>query len=190
MATTDPGEGLAAREVRDGVEVLRVAAWPSGRDWYLAPGLIPIIGRRRWDVVHLQGVHTLVPPVAALAAILAGRRFVLTFHSGGHSSRVRTAARGLQWRLIAPFLRRAAVLVGVSRFEVDRFSAALGVPSDPIRLIRNGSEPSAAPVVTDDAASPRGPMKRHSGEEPRTEVATRRSSSRSGGWSGTRATTA
>lgn len=139
VATTDPTGALPTSEMRDGVEILRVDAHPHGRDWHLAPGLIPIIGQRRWDIVHLQGVHTLVPPLGALAAILAGRRFVLTFHSGGHSSRARTAARPLQWRLIAPLLRRADALVAVSRFEAERFSAALGVPRDRIEVIRNGS---------------------------------------------------
>lgn len=143
VATTDPAGALLAAETRDGVEIVRVAAYPRGRDWHLAPGLIPFIGQRRWDVVHLQGVHTLVPPLGALAAILAGRRFVLTFHSGGHSSRTRTAARPLQWRLIAPLLRRADALVAVSRFEAERFSAALGVARERIEVIPNGSDASA-----------------------------------------------
>jgi glycogen synthase len=140
VATTDPTGALPAHEVVDGVEIARVRAWPGDRDWYLAPGLFHLIGSRRWDVVHLQGVHTLVPPLGALAAILGGRRFVLTFHSGGHASVVRTRARGLQWRLLAPLLRRASALVAVSRFEAERFSAALGVPRDEVEVIRNGAE--------------------------------------------------
>lgn len=150
VATTDPEGHLPAHEVRDGVEIVRVAAYPRGRDWHLAPGLLPVIGQRRWDVVHLQGVHTLVPPLGALASILAGRRFVLTFHSGGHSSRVRTAARGLQWRLIGPLLRRADVLVGVSKYEIGRFADALGVDEGRFELIRNGSE--AVPVAPAEVA--------------------------------------
>jgi glycosyltransferase involved in cell wall biosynthesis len=108
-------------------------------------------------------VHTLVPPMGALAAVLRGRRFVLTFHSGGHASAVRTRARGLQWRLLAPLLRRASALVGVSRFEAERFAAALRVPPERIEVIRNGAElrgverPAAlAPVPARDERS--GPL--------------------------------
>ncbi len=154
VATTDPSGQLPAREVVDGVEVVRVGAWPADRDWYLAPGLLRQVGARRWDVVHLQGVHTLVPPMGALAAILGRRRFVLTFHSGGHPSALRNRARGLQWRLLAPLLRRASALVAVSRFEADRFSAALGVPRDDIEVIRNGAE---LPGLDRLAALPRVP---------------------------------
>jgi glycosyltransferase involved in cell wall biosynthesis len=138
----------------DGVEVLRVRAWPADRDWYAAPGLLHVVGARRWDVVHLQGVHTLVPPVAALAAILGGRRFVLTFHSGGHASALRTRLRGVQWRLLAPLLRRASALVAVSRFEAERFATVLGLPPERIEVIRNGAE---VPGMDRLAALPRVP---------------------------------
>jgi len=154
VLTTDPVGDLPGREMDETVEVLRVPAWPPGRDWNLAPGLLGIVGRRRWDVVHVQGVHTLVPPLAALAATLGGRRFLLTFHSGGHSSGVRTRLRGVQWRLIAPLLRRADALVAVSRFEAERFSRALGVPGSRIELVPNGADlPAVAAPGSDDGQS-------------------------------------
>jgi GT2 family glycosyltransferase len=68
VATTDAGGTLPRVERRDGVTIRRVAAWPPNRDWYLAPALLPLVARGRWDVVHIQGVHTLVPPIAGLAA--------------------------------------------------------------------------------------------------------------------------
>jgi len=169
VATTDPDRTLPDVEHRDGVEVRRVPAWPRGRDWYFAPGLLSLVGRRRWDVVHVQGVHTLVPPVAMLGAIVSRRRFVLTFHSGGHSSPVRTAARGLQWRLLGPLLRRATLLIGVSRFERDRFADALGLPRDRLALIPNGTEARVAgaaagsgdpaPDAAPDDAAPAAPSR-------------------------------
>ena len=149
VATTDATGELPRREWQAGVEIRRVRAWPRDRDWYFAPGLLRLIGAGRWDAVHLQGVHTLVPPMGALAAILGRRPFVLTFHSGGHSSRLRTSARGLQWRLLRPFLRPASALVGVSRFEVERFARELAVPAERIQLIRNGAE---APPGEDSGA--------------------------------------
>jgi glycosyltransferase involved in cell wall biosynthesis len=140
VATTDPDGALPRLEREGGFEVRRVRAWPRGRDWYFAPGLLPIVARGRWDIVHLQGVHTLVPPVGALAGLLGRRQMVLTFHSGGHSSAVRNAMRPIQWALTAPLLRRVNALVGVSRFEADRFATTLRVSRSRFMVIPNGSD--------------------------------------------------
>jgi glycosyltransferase involved in cell wall biosynthesis len=75
---------------------------------------------------------------------------VLTFHSGGNSSRLRTAVRELQWQLQRPLLRRASALVAVCEYEVDQFARRLGVQPEVIRLIRNG----AGPLIVDEDAVP------------------------------------
>ena len=64
-----------------------------------------------------------------------------TFHTGGHSSRVRTMVRGAQWQALRPLLRRAKGLVAVCHFEVEVFARRLGLEPERIRLIRNGAEP-------------------------------------------------
>jgi hypothetical protein len=33
--------------------------------------------------------------------------YLVTFHAGGHSSRVRNSVRGLQWRVLRPLIRQA-----------------------------------------------------------------------------------
>ena len=48
--------------------------------------------------------------------------YVVTFHTGGNSSKLRHAARDTQWRTMTPLLRRATGLLPVSRFERARFS--------------------------------------------------------------------
>lgn len=133
-----------------GYVVRRYRAFPRTRDWYVSPGLGLALLRRRYDLVHVQGVHTLVPPVALLAALVRRRPAVLTFHTGGSSSAFRERSRGLQWRLLAPLLRRVKVLVGVSRFEADRFDDVLGEPGR-VRLVRNGGSLPAPrdPVAVD-----------------------------------------
>jgi glycosyltransferase involved in cell wall biosynthesis len=93
-----------------------------------------------YDVVHVQGVHTLVAPTGLAAARRAGIPSVLTFHTGGHSSSVRGSLRPLQWRLLTPLLRSAAALVAVSEHERATFAEVLGDSEGTIRLVRNGSE--------------------------------------------------
>lgn len=153
VLATDRSGRLPRREEVDGYVVRRFRAFPRSRDWYLSPGLLLALLRGRHELVHVQGVHTLVPPVAMLAAALRRTPFVLTFHTGGSSSRLRSSARPTQWRLLAPLLRRARVLVGVSVHEADQFDAVLGSsdPADRVRVVRNGGAlpAPATPVAVD-----------------------------------------
>lgn len=127
------------REERDGdVEVRRVAAWPPRRDYFLSPGLPAAIRAARPDLLHIQGYHTFVAPVAMLAALRASIPFVLTFHSGGHSSRVRVWARPLQGQVLRPLLVRARALVSVSQFEADLFATRLRIPLGRFAVIPSG----------------------------------------------------
>ena len=75
----------------------------------------------------------------------AGRPSVVTFHTGGHSSRLRTLARGTQWRALGPSLRHASALVAVSTYEAELFARILKIGPGRIRVIRNGAE--AMPVA-------------------------------------------
>jgi glycosyltransferase involved in cell wall biosynthesis len=145
VLTTDPSRTMAANEERDGVRIHRVPAWPRGGDLYWAPGIRGFVRRGAWDVVHCQGIHSFVAPLAMLAA---GRRipFVVTFHTGGHSSTVRHRLRPLQWLVLVPLLRRAARLVAVSRFEADLFARLPGLGPDAIEVIPNGADPLPMPV--------------------------------------------
>jgi len=116
VLTTDRSRQLAREEVVEGISVLRVPAWPRRRDYYLAPGIAAVIRQRRWDLVHCQGIHNLVPLIAMISARRAGIPYLVTFHTGGHSSRLRNAMRTTQWRLAGPLLRNAVSLIAVSRF--------------------------------------------------------------------------
>lgn len=145
VLTTDVGNKLPPEEVIDGVRVIRVPAGPPRLDLYVAPKLGRVIEREpwevereRWDVVHVQGYHTAVAPMALRSAHRAGIPTALTFHSGGHSSRTRNLIRPIHARLLAPGLRRCDLLIGVSQFEVDLFARRLGLAPDQIRLIPNG----------------------------------------------------
>lgn len=138
VLTTDRSRALPTHEVVDGVRVRRYAAHPAGRDWYASPGLALGVLLGRWDLVHVQGIHTLMPPLAMFAAWLRRVPFVVTFHTGGSSSAWRTRARRWQFAALAPLLRRAADLVAVSEFEARRFEQVLGWEHGRIRVIRNG----------------------------------------------------
>ncbi|MEP6986479.1 MAG: glycosyltransferase family 4 protein [Chloroflexota bacterium] len=140
VLTTDPSKKLPTTEERDGLPVRRVAAYPADKDYYFAPGLYSIITQGHWDVVHLQGYHTLVAPLTMLAAIASKTPFVVSFHSGGHSSPVRTSARGFQRLLLRPLLNQAAKLICVSQFEADFFTENLGINRDRFVVIPNGSQ--------------------------------------------------
>ena len=149
ILTTDRSGDLPRVERSDeGYVIRRFRAYPARRDWYLSPGLFLAALRADYDLVHVQGVHTLVPPMAMLAALLRRRPYLLTFHTGGNSSSFRERARSTQWRILAPLLRRADRLIGVSVFEGHRFDEVLGWAPGTITVIRNGgSLPAVASPV-------------------------------------------
>lgn len=134
----DSPERATVEERRDGVTIRSLRSWPAKRDYHLAPGLWREMARERWDVVHVQSYHTLVPPLAMARALSLGIPFVLTFHSGGHSSRLRHRLRGTQRRLLRPLVARAARLVAVARFEIDLYARELRLPRERFALIPNG----------------------------------------------------
>jgi glycosyltransferase involved in cell wall biosynthesis len=149
VLATDRTRRLPRREVLEGVTVLRVPAWPRGRDYYFAPGIAAVVGQRdRWDLVHCQGIHTPVPFLAMLAARRVGIPYVVTFHTGGHSLRHRNAMRSTQWRLAGLLLRNAASLVGVSRFEAETMSEQARLEGKSVTVIRNGGTLPSAPAGT------------------------------------------
>lgn len=139
VLTVDPTGEMKPVEETEGVQVCRVRAWPTNRDYYFAPGIYSVIARGKWDIVHCQCYHTLVPPLAMLAAWRAGIPYVVSFHSGGHSSPRRNAIRKTQWALLRPLLARAQKLIAVSQFEARHFRQELGVPPEQVVVIPNGS---------------------------------------------------
>ncbi len=149
VLATDRTRSRPTSEVRGGVQVLRVPAWPAEKDYYLAPGVARVVAdRSRWDLVHCQGVHTPVPIVAMTAARRARLPYLMTFHTGGHSLAHRNAMRALQWRAIGPLLRRADALVGVSAFEAELLRREARLGDTAMTVIRNGgSLPPSTPGV-------------------------------------------
>jgi glycosyltransferase involved in cell wall biosynthesis len=134
-----------------GVRVRRVGAWPKNLDLYLAPAIHDEIRNGKWDLVHFQGYNTFVAPIGMIAAIRRDLPFVLTFHSGGHSSRLRNAVRRTQHALLRPLVARADRLIGVSEFEADFFSARMGFPRERFVVVPNGAAmPTASPGVEVD----------------------------------------
>jgi glycosyltransferase involved in cell wall biosynthesis len=164
----DPEVRGISTQVRDGVPIHAVRAWPAKRDYYFAPRLWLEIGRRRPDIVHVQSYHTLVAPLAMLRALVSGIPYVVTFHGGGHSSDLRNRARGLQLRLLRPLLSRAARLVAVARFEIDLYGRALGVPPERFVLIPNGTEidlPESASDGDSSTLATIGRLERYKGHD-------------------------
>lgn len=141
VLTLDPGGRLPPVECQHGVMVRRFPATPSSTDLSVSLALTAAATTGAYDLVHVQGVHTLLAPTALYAAQRAGIPTVVTFHTGGHSSRVRNALRGSQWRSLRPLLRRASRLIAVCKYEVSLFARLLGVDRGAIRLIRNGADP-------------------------------------------------
>jgi glycosyltransferase involved in cell wall biosynthesis len=151
VLTTNPTQRLAALEHREGIDILRVPTWPKSGDYYFAPGIADKIGSDPWDVVHVQGYHTLVAPLAMATAIRRKIPFVITFHSGGHSSRLRNLIRPIQHALLQPLVRRADQLVAVSNFEADFFCRRMRIARDRFAVIQNGSRlPAPGPHCSRD----------------------------------------
>ena len=139
VLTTDAIGDLEPEEVLSGIPIQRVPAYPRNRDLYLAPAIYRRIRHGDWDVVHVQGIHTFVPPLAMLAARRSDIPYVVTFHTGGHSSRLRSRLRRWQWTALRPPLRDAAQLIAVSHFERRLFQRDLGLSSSRFEVIPNGA---------------------------------------------------
>jgi glycosyltransferase involved in cell wall biosynthesis len=147
LLTTQPHVPCAGQpeyEVVEGMKIVRVPAWPPQQDYYIAPKMIEVIKQGAWDLIHCQGCHTVVPLLAMWAARTAGIPYIVTFHTGGHSSRIRHALRGMQWRFLRPFFAHAIRLIGVSQFEANYFRALLRLPAEQFSVVPNGA---TLPVV-------------------------------------------
>ena len=173
VLTTDRSGSLPKRELIDGYTVRRFRAYPARRDWYLSPGLFWAALRTKYDVVHVQGIHTLVPPLAMIAAFLRRTPFLLTFHTGGNSSAFREKARRTQFKILSPLLRRAHTLIGVSIYEARRFEEIVRLPEGAIKVIRNGgSLPPVREAVTPEPGlvTSVGRMERYKGHHKAIEA--------------------
>jgi glycosyltransferase involved in cell wall biosynthesis/GT2 family glycosyltransferase len=151
VLTTDLDGTLPALEHADGVQVIRVPAYPKDRDYFFAPKMFGIIANGNWDLVHCQGYHTLVAPLSMLAATWGRYPYVLSFHSGGHSSAARNAMRYLQSLMLRPLLARAKQLIGVSKAEVSLFQERLRLPEAHFMVIPNGAQLPTVPEQRIDA---------------------------------------
>jgi glycosyltransferase involved in cell wall biosynthesis len=140
VLSTDRSGTLPTHEQLHGVRVRRVRARPAKRDYYFARRIFHEIVRGDWDLIHVQSFHTFVAPVAMLAALRARLPYVVTFHAGGHSSRLRKVLRPLQLSLLRPLLARADRLIVLARFEIDHYSQGLRIPPERFALISNGSD--------------------------------------------------
>lgn len=138
VLTTDPTGKLPSSEFSDEMHIRRVPAYPARHDYYLAPGVYSEITHGIWGIVHIQGIHTLVAPLAMFAARRAHIPYVVTLHTGGHSSRLRHAMRSFQWRALKPLLAGAKRIIGVSQFEALLFQKQLGLDSERFVVIPNG----------------------------------------------------
>jgi glycosyltransferase involved in cell wall biosynthesis len=155
VAATSPTTPFA-REEQDGpVRVLNVRSWPANRDYYFAPRLARIIRTTDADIVHLQGYHTAVAPIVMLAALRARVPYVVTLHSGGHSSRLRRAIRPVQAWLLRPLLTHARRIIAVSPYEADLFARRLRLPPSAFTVIPSGVD---LPPVPPEPRAPGPPL--------------------------------
>jgi glycosyltransferase involved in cell wall biosynthesis len=146
VLTTDRSGSLPVREDLDGFDVLRCRSYPRHRDYYIAPRLYGLVRNGNYDLIHCQGIHTAVPIIAMIAAIRGRSPYVVTFHTGGHSSDLRRRIRNTQWQLLGPLLRHATVLIAVSRFEQQVFQRACKLEASRFRMVQNGGDLLAGAV--------------------------------------------
>jgi glycogen synthase len=139
VMTTDPTGILRPFENSHGMWIRRVRSYPINADYYFAPAMYRMIRQADWDVLHCQGCHTFVASISMAAAYRQGRPYVLTLHSGGHSSKLRTTLRPVQWAVLRPLMARAHRLICVSRFERLVFERRLRLAPEQFALIPNGT---------------------------------------------------
>jgi glycosyltransferase involved in cell wall biosynthesis len=145
VLTTDRSGTRSVREEIEGFTVLRCRSYPRRRDYYFAPSVYKRVLSGNYDLVHCQGIHTAVPVIAMMAARRKRIPYVVTFHTGGHSSDFRHRLRNAQWRALGPLLRGAVLVVAVSRFEHQMFQKLCGLHASRFRMVQNGGDlPSGA----------------------------------------------
>ncbi|MGE5223998.1 MAG: glycosyltransferase family 4 protein [Omnitrophica WOR_2 bacterium] len=155
VLSTDPGKRLPVQEDHEGVTIRRVPAWPEKADYYYAPGIWDVVRNGPWDILHLQSYHTLVAPAAMSAAWRAKIPYVVTFHGGGHSSRLRNVMRSAQMRMMRPLFAHASRLVATAKFEVSLYCRQLHLPQEKFVYIPNGADiGSPAPKRAGGPAEP------------------------------------
>lgn len=156
VLTTDRAGTLSPTETLEGIEIRRVPDFPAHQDWHFAPAMRDVIASQTWDLVHCQGCHTFTAPLAMQAARRNGIPYIVTFHTGGHSSSLRNIIRGMQWRVQRPLFAQARRLIGVSQFEARAFQNTLQLPAERFTVIPNGGQltipdgayvPSADPLI-------------------------------------------
>ncbi|MGI9597862.1 MAG: glycosyltransferase family 4 protein [Acidimicrobiales bacterium] len=156
VLTTETSGSLPESERIGDVTLLRVPAYPRRTDLYIAPRIRDVIADGRWDIVHVQGYHTAVAPIALAAAQRAEIPTVLTFHSGGHSSSFRNLIRPIQVLALRRYLLRCEAMIAVSQFEAELFASRLRIGIDRIKVIPNGVSTSR-PNLVPDTLQPAGP---------------------------------
>ena len=139
ILTTDVSGQLPVFEESEEMQIRRVRAWPTKKDYYFAPDIYQVITRERWDLIHCHSYHNLVAPLAMFSAMRADIPYLLTFHSGGDVSRLRKALRGIQWKMLRPLLLHAQKLIAVSEFEARFFREHLRLPAERFVTIPNGA---------------------------------------------------
>ncbi len=154
VLTTDPGATLPHEDRIGHARLLRFKAWPVKRDFSVAPGLARAIRYGGWNLVHVQGYQSLTAPLAMRSAAAAHIPYLVTLHSGGHSSLFRKALMPLQWTSLRPLLAHAALLIAVSDFEASLFAERLGLSRDRFVVIPNGSDLPAPRAPRSSAGRP------------------------------------
>jgi glycosyltransferase involved in cell wall biosynthesis len=140
VLTTDRTGTRANSEKYEGFSILRCRSYPRNRDCYFAPGIYTHVSKGGYDLIHCQGIHTAVPVLAMIAARRTATPYLVTFHTGGHSSSLRRRLRNTQWRALGPLLRGAAAVVAVSRFEERMFQEVCRLDASRLRIIQNGGD--------------------------------------------------
>jgi glycosyltransferase involved in cell wall biosynthesis len=165
VLTTDVSGALAPREELEGIEIVRVPAYPRSKDWYVAPAIGRVIAGAGAEVIHVQSYHSMVAPLAMVAARRNKIPYVVTFHSGGHSSGLRSRARTLHLRTMRPLLEGAARRIAVSAYEARRFESVARL-TGAIDVVPNGAEltlPFVLPVPIAGLIVSPGRLERYKG---------------------------
>ncbi len=131
---------LKKTEILDEVEIKRFKAYPKNSDLYFSPKLIKELKYLSADVIHIQGIHTLIAPTALWKLRKSRTPVVLSFHSGGHSSQIRKTLRSTQFKAISRVLSPVKKAIAVSDFERSYFQDVFGKNGPPIDVVPNGTE--------------------------------------------------
>jgi len=137
VVTTDPTGMLPKRSSAKGIRIVRHRSFAPRGAYHFSPTLIRYLFKRKFDVMHAHGYHTLIPLQTTLSS--RNGRLVLTTHFKGAShSSFRRKLLFVYRPLMSVVMKKAEVIICVSEKEREDLKSIFPKVKSKFQVIPNG----------------------------------------------------